>query len=173
MGFYGLLRAGKLLAFTFDTIEMGGICTVISLPVSRSGLCTGARKAIAVRDTTTLDLLRTLAAVSNAQGVTRLWPYLPQAFRTAFYGLCRKFRVCYLKFKPYSLRRGGATFLLQQGLALELVLIRRRWKRVFVVRLYLEDSLFLILLLRLAANNYYRVVQFTSQTPEIAFRPMS
>lgn len=31
-------------------------------------------------------------------------------------------------FNPYSLRRGGETFLLQEGLALESILVRGRWK---------------------------------------------
>jgi hypothetical protein len=53
----------------------------------------------------------------------------------------RFFRISHLNMKPYSLGRGGATWLLQQGVPLDVILVRGRWKSLGVARLYLEDGL--------------------------------
>lgn len=171
LGFHGLMRTGELLALTFGCIEMNADCAIISLPTSKSGLRTGSREAIAVRDPLTLDLLGTLALISASAPGNRLWPHTAQRFRAAFKGLCQAFRVAHLNFKPYSLRRGGATYLLQEGMALEAILIRGRWKSISVARLYLEDGLSLIPSLRLPPVDLARVRTWANETPSTAFRP--
>eukprot|EP00438_Fugacium_kawagutii_P035450 Skav216631 [mRNA] locus=scaffold1255:7240:22746:+ [translate_table: standard] len=157
LGFHGLMRTGELLQLTFQDIEQNSDCAIISLPTSKSGLRTGAKEAIAVRDSLTLNLLGTLVMVANHFRGQKLWPYSAQRFRTEFRSLCQSFRVAHLDFKPYSMRRGGATFLLQEGVPLEAILIRGRWKSVSVARLYLEDGLSLIPSLRLPAVDKTRV----------------
>lgn len=171
IGFHGLLRTGELMALKFSNIELGSSCAIVSLEVSKSGLRTGAREAIAIRDTMTLDLLNTLAVTAPVERSTRWWTHSPQFFRSRFADLCQFFRVAHLKFKPYSLRRGGATYLLQEGLPLEGILIRGRWKSVSVARLYLEDGLSLIPSLRLPRSDQALVKQFADMTPCTAFRP--
>ena len=46
-----------------------------------------------------------------------------------------------LNYKPYSLRRGGATHDYMQKGILEPILLRGRWHSIAVARLYLEDGL--------------------------------
>lgn len=171
LGFHGLLRTGELLSLTFGNIEYNNLCAVISLNQSKSGLRTGAREAIAVRDQLTLSLLDALACVAPSAPGNKLWPYAAQKFRTEFKSLCQSFRVAHLLFKPYSLRRGGATYLLQEGVALEAILLRGRWKSVSVARLYLEDGLSLIPSLRLPHDDLLRVNRWAAETPATAFRP--
>lgn len=54
--------------------------------------------------------------------------------------------------KPYSMRRGGATYLLQAGVPVETILVRGRWRSIAVARLYLEDGLAQLPSLRLEAG---------------------
>ena len=46
--------------------------------------------------------------------------------------------------RPYSLRRGGATWALQQTASLELVLFRGRWSSSTAARGYLQEGLALL-----------------------------
>ena len=57
-----------------------------------------------------------------------VWPKTSQLFRQEFRRMCVFFGFISQQFKPYSLCRGGATFLLQAGMPLESILLRGRWK---------------------------------------------
>ena len=44
-------------------------------------------------------------------------------------------------FRPYSLRRGGATALFQQTGSMEMALLKGRWSSTKVAKIYLSDGL--------------------------------
>lgn len=73
--------------------------------------------------------------------------------------------------KPYSLRRGGATFLLQVGVPFESILVRGRWRSLAVARLYLEDGLAQLPPLRLEASALQMVHRWASEAPPTACQP--
>lgn len=126
IGFHCLLRTGELLGLQFKNFEFNSRCGVVSLMSSKSGLRTGSEEAVAIRDRLVLQILGTLFSTTLFHRGQKLWPYSGQAFRDLFASYMRAFRICHLGMKPYSLRRGGATFLLQEGMALESILIRGR-----------------------------------------------
>lgn len=171
IGFHCLLRTGELLALQFADIEASDQCAIISLKASKSGLRAGAMEAVAVRDPLTLQLIQTLIATRKPSPGHKVWPYSGQFFRDGFRKLCSHFHVCHLAFKPYSLRRGGATFLLQEGAPLEAIVLRGRWKSVAVASLYLQDALALIPSLCVPAIDFDRVLFAANQTNPTAFRP--
>lgn len=171
VGFRCLLRTGELLTLEFRDVEVSHDCGIISLRNTKSGQRTGTLEAVAIRDSLTLQLLMTLSTVAQHSPTQRLWPHSGQAFREAFRKFCEFFRVTHLLFKPYSLRRGGATWLLQSGLPLETILIKGRWKSLQVGRLYLTDALALLPSLRLPESDLPRLLRFAEQTPATAFQP--
>ena len=70
------------------------------------------------------------------------------------------FHLTELNFKPYSLRRGGATHgYIQQGV-LEAILLRGRWHSLAVARLYLEDGLAQLPNLKLPPPSLHRLRSF-------------
>ena len=71
--------------------------------------------------------------------------------------------------KPYSLRRGGATHLLQTGVPLDVILVRGRWRSLGVARLYLEDGLAQIPKLRMSPLDQARLHTYAAQCPTTAF----
>lgn len=171
LGFHGLLRTGELLGLRFGDIEFNQSCGVVSLQQSKTGHRTGSQEAIAVRDSLTLQLLSTMVAIRHPCAGDLLWPHSGQSFRSGFRALCDYFQVAGLHFKPYSLRRGGATYLLQQNVALESILVRRRWRSLQVARLYLQDGMAQIPGLRSSAGQQRVISAWAKKTPETAFRP--
>ena len=140
LGFHGLLRTGELLKLRFVDIEWNSSCGVMSLHQSKTGLRTGSQEAVAIRDSLVLQLLSTLWTVQRPAPGDLLWRFSGSSFRSEFQKLCDFFQVTSLRFKPYSLRRGGATHLLRIGVPLETILIRGRWRNLNVARLYLQDG---------------------------------
>lgn len=171
VGFHALLRTGELLTLEYRDVEINASCGILSLRNTKSGQRSGTLESVAVRDSLTLQLLSTLIAVQKQSNSQRLWPYSGQSFREAFRKHCMFFRIMHLLFKPYSLRRGGATWLLQAGVPMDAILLRGRWKNLQVGRLYLTDALALLPSLRLDRSDQPRLAHFASQTPVTAFRP--
>lgn len=171
LGFHALLRTGELLNVAAKDLDISEACGVLRLPHSKSGARTGSNEAIAIRDKLTLQLLDTWLAVVKPAPGQLLWPYSAQRFRRRFLEFNRFFRICDLQFKPYSLRRGGATFLLQWGQPMEAILLRGRWRSLAVARLYLQDGLSLIPTLKIPAHLQEKLARYTADTPSTAFKP--
>ena len=159
LGFHGLLPTGELMALRFKHLQLNAQCGVISLPCSKAGQRSGSQEAIAVRDAIILQLLDTLVSVQKPAPGDPVWPKTSQLFRQEFRRMCDFFGITSQQFKPYSLRRGGATFLLQAGMPLESILLRGRW------RLYLEDGLAQLPALRLTQALQLRVARWEAKTP--------
>lgn len=147
---------------------MPSTCGVVSL---KSSIRTGTEEAIAVRGSLTLQLLQTLFVVHPRSPGNKLWPRSAQFFRNEFANYLAFFKLGTFSFKPYSLRRGGATFLLQCGMAMETILVRGRWRSRSVARLYLEDGLAQLPNLRLSAEQHSRLQKFAMQAPVTVFQP--
>ena len=69
-----------------------------------------------------------------------LWSACGAAFRKRFAQLCHVFDLDSYNFRPYSLRRGGATDLFQRTQSMEAALIRGRWESSRVARIYISDG---------------------------------
>jgi hypothetical protein len=126
MDYYLQVNLWRCVSSTCSSTPSVG--SVISLPCSKAGQRSGSQEAIAVRDALTLQLLDTLVSVQKPAPGDPVWPKTSQLFRQEFRRMCVFFGIISQQFKPYSLRRGGATFLLQAGMPLESILLRGRWK---------------------------------------------
>lgn len=77
-------------------------------------------------------------------GKLPLWQKSGTAFRQLFSKILEKLHISHLSFRPYSLRRGGATWEMQSHGLMERTLIRGRWKNSNVARIYIQDGLSLL-----------------------------
>ena len=171
LAFHCLLRTGEFLALQYKDLELSSTTGICSLLSSKSGLRTGTEEAVAIRDPLVLNLLRTAQELHQHCPGQRLWPHSAQSFRDRFRSYLSFFRLCHLGMKPYSLRRGGATFLLQEGVPLDVILLRGRWKSLAVARIYLQDGLSQIPHLRISKSDAARLSVFSAQCPLTALRP--
>ena len=171
VGFHALLRTGELLNIQNCHFEISAECGILTLPETKTGQRTGSKEAVALRDSLTLQLLHTWRVMHSPSPGQKIWPYSAQRFREQFYRYLRYFRLAHLEFKPYSLRRGGATYLMQQGVPLDTILLRGRWHSLAVARLYLQDGMALLPSLRIPPTDLPRVMEYAGETPSTAFRP--
>ena len=143
LGFHCLLRTGELLAVKPGDFLLGDVSGICSLKETKSGRRDAASEAISITDPITLETVRALLKTKRELnlGALPLWTGTGAAFRQRFNELCKQFGIEAHGFRPYSLRRGGATELFQRTQSMEAALIRGRWQSSRVARVYISDAL--------------------------------
>ena len=81
----------------------------------------------------------------------KLWPHSPECFRRSFREILSFFKVEAL-FRPYSLRRGGATEDFRQHGLMEKTLIRGRWGTSTAARQYIQEGLSALTTIRIKSQ---------------------
>ena len=94
-------------------------------------------------DFLTLEVLKTLQAIQKHANTcnTPLWVHSAEAFPNQFKRYCQRFDLLPHKFRPYSLRRGGATWVFRVTGSMETALVKGRWWSHRVARIYIADAL--------------------------------
>ena len=64
----------------------------------------------------------------------------PHQWRAEFDRLLSQIGVSFLQFRPYSLRRGGATFAFMQGMPLSQACDRGRWSQERTAKIYIKEA---------------------------------
>ena len=140
VGFYGLLRTGELLslqAWQFQTSSASDP-VVVSLGLTKSGKRQGAAESVTITELNVIQLLKKWKAVASP------YDYLtdkPHVWRDMFQQCLKGIQVEKWDFRPYSLRRGGATSLFVKVGSLDRVLILGRWTAVKTAKIYLNSGL--------------------------------
>eukprot|EP00435_Cladocopium_sp_Y103_P061990 s1215_g23.t1 len=143
LGFFGLLRTGEFLQIRPVDLMIGPQSGIISLKNTKTGLRNAAQETVSITNTLALEVLR--AAIEEKQAMRMqkvpIWVRSAQSFRTEFRHHCKVFDILTLNFRPYSLRRGGATALFQETGSMEAALLKGRWSSSKVAKIYLADGL--------------------------------
>ena len=99
--------------------------------------------AIVLTNPVVLDTLAAVCSVKN-QFHLEMHPIRsssPAAFRNRFRKLCTIYGLQHHSFRPYSLRRGGATYFFQKRRSMDEALLRGRWESSRVAKTYIMDAL--------------------------------
>ena len=143
LGFFALLRTGELLGLKGSDLLVNKKQVVVSLKSTKTGKRNAADEMVTTSDPFTILLCETVRDVLAARGALSqpLWSFSGQAFRSHFDAYLRRFKIQELGFRPYSMRRGGATWILQSTGSMELALLKGRWGSHRVARIYIADGL--------------------------------
>ena len=129
-GFDGLLRTGELLALTGADLLIRKHIGLVRLADTKTSSAKGISEVVTLKNEWTLMVLDTL--------VEHL-----REHRERFRSYCRAFKVHHMGFRPYSLRRGGATALFQDTLSYDAALDQGRWSSIRAAKLYRLPTLML------------------------------
>ena len=147
LGFYGLLRTGEILGLCNNHILMTSPekPAVISLGLTKSGKRAGAAESVTISVTCALQWLWAWKHTSAPH--CPLTPK-PHQWRKTF-SLCLKaLNLEEFEFRPYSLRRGGATCWFGKHGSLDRIIVLGRWAAVRTARLYINEGLALLATLK-------------------------
>ena len=140
VGFYSLLRTGELLNLQAWSIHMtsSGQPAVISLGLTKTGKRQGAAESVTLTERTALKLLwHWKQTVPEHTFLTAK----PHVWRQMFNQCISELKLDDWGFRPYSLRRGGATSLFVKCGSLDQVLLLGRWTAVRTAKIYLNSGL--------------------------------
>ena len=164
LGFHALLRTGELLAVRPCDFLLDADQGLVSLPRSKSGLRNNSLETVSLHDPIVIEALGAVIGECNQMGYNKLpiWQRSGTAFRSLFAKILEELQVNHLSFRPYSLRRGGATWEMQSHGLMEKTLIRGRWKNSNIARIYIQDGLSLLPRLTLSWDAKRCIHRFSS-----------
>ena len=169
VGFYGLLRTGEILNLRMsDCLITNGHC-ILSLSDTKSGKRKGTAEMVHISDVLTVEVLHTLQQIRRLElcPAGLLWNLSPAVFRHRFAFYCHKFDLTRHGFRPYSLRRGGATHIFQQTRSMEYTLMLGRWGSNKVARCYISDALSFLPAMTLSPHTQMMLQSFPNPLPEV------
>ena len=140
LGFHGLLRTGEILSITKGqvTVSSQARTAIISLGLTKSGKRQGAAESVTVH---LYDAIRRLADWINSPHTSSQLCQSSAQWRTQFSHTLNQLGFSSLDFRPYSLRRGGATFYFRQHGSFDRLLIHGRWQTSKTARIYINEGL--------------------------------
>ena len=139
IGFFGLLRTGELLKLRHDEVlfDDKSSSVLVALPSAK----TSTRKAAAESLVVSCPAYRLLRHLHlHLPSDKLIWQGSPFLFRKEFDQLLVFLQLESCNFRPYSLRRGGATHLFQQQTPVENIMVLGRWQHVRTCKIYLQDG---------------------------------
>jgi len=135
------LRTGEVLGIQCRDVVLdpGGQTGVIHLGYTKSGKRRGEPESVVVRDPLVVTMMG--LAVEGLMPGDRLIAHTPAAFRTAFAEDVQKLGLSSTAYKPYSLRRGGATHRFRSGEPMASIAEVGRWAHLSTCRIYINDAI--------------------------------
>ena len=152
IGFYGMLRTGEILSLKRRNLSSheSQEKILISLGLTKSGKRAGAAES------TVLGYDKAVRPVKKWMSLAKPSSQLaknPGQWRKLFNEALSALRLTQHGFRPYSLRRGGATWWFGRHHSLDQILIQGRWQAVKTARIYLNEGLALLAELKIPVSN--------------------
>lgn len=160
VGYHALLRTGEILSLCARQISIASPKgpAVISLGWTKAGKRQGAAESVTIHQE---DICRRLyqwvhctAPHGSLAGPAHVW-------RQQFAAILKALGFSDWDFRPYSLRRGGATDAFKRHGNLDRLLIAGRWQSAKTAKIYLNDGLSVLAELKLPWSQFTRT--FKSQ----------
>eukprot|EP00438_Fugacium_kawagutii_P030575 Skav232830 [mRNA] locus=scaffold2600:52216:56365:+ [translate_table: standard] len=164
VGFWGLLRTGEILALCPYQIMIGTSDIVLQLGLTKTGLRRHQDENVIIHHKPTQLLLSALLEIRNFQH-TMFVPLIPGGgprFREGFAKLLAFFSL-EKRFRPYSLRRGGATAFFRATSSMEATLIKGRWGTSQAARQYIQEGLSVLTTLTITQKQKDLLQAYASQ----------
>ena len=147
-----LLRTSELCKLTFENVLVDRNSGVLRLLETKSGQRLGCDEGVVITDSKILGLLRWIQ--SKAGNNERVMGLEVGAFRRLFSIALDEMGLTNVGFKPYSLRRGGATSLFRSTRNLPYVVVRGRWASARTARIYILEAVASLTQQKLSDNQH-------------------
>ena len=172
VAFYGMLRTGEVLALKrkdFCT-QPGSRKVLLSLGLTKSGKRAGAAESVVLGHDVVVQALKQWMSLASPE---KRLSYSPAVWRRLFNDALAGLNLQDYQFRPYSLRRGGATWWFAKHHSLDQILLQGRWSAAKTARIYLNEGLAVLAELQIPRNSpnispYLRMFESHLRTPVFA-----
>ena len=152
VGYYGMLRTGEILALQGRHFmsEKGHPKLVVSLGLTKGGKRQGAAESIVTGYDIVVHAIQKWKALA---GQNTTLAKNRGNWRSLFNDALQALNLEAFGFRPYSLRRGGATCWFGKHHSLDKILLQGRWQAPKTARIYLNEGLAILAELRLPPSH--------------------
>ena len=161
LGFWGMLRTGEMLQLTRQQVFCGKRDLVVQLGYTKTGLRRAIDENVQVSEPIALLICKSYSECTNDGGNQRIWSRTNKEFRETFDHLLTQLKLG-RTFRPYSLRRGGATHDFRCHGSMERTLLRGRWATGAAARVYVQEGLSALTQLQISKEAAERIKPFLS-----------
>ena len=170
LGFYTMLRTGELVGVRSSHMisSSGHKQILVSLGLTKGGKRHGAAESVILGFEPAVKLVKQWKLTASAS--TPLAKN-PAHWRGLFHDCLQDLKLDSFGFRPYSLRRGGATFWFSKHQSLDKILVQGRWHTQKSARIYLNEGLAVLATMKIPISSpnirpYYEVFLRTVQEPK-------
>ena len=151
IGFYSMLRTGELLGIASNHISLNSPTQVrvISLGLTKGGQRQGALESSTLGVLDVLKLLRKWK--SKCPPNTPLCP--AHKWRSKFASTLKALKLESFGFRPYSLRRGGATHWFRRHGSIDKLMVQGRWAAQKTAKIYINEGLAILAELKVPVSS--------------------
>ena len=161
MGFHCALRTGELLLACVEHFSfLPDGTAILALPWTKGGQRRGAQEIITLDDPICVFWVRQACMLAGKGSLLNL---SGPAFRTIVASCLQELHLAGLNFKPYSLRRGGASFDFTFHKDLKRTMHRGRWSCYRTARIYIVEGAALLAQLRVPASTNQQLLARQAQ----------
>ena len=172
LGFYTMLRSGEILGLKSSHIMVSTKerQVLVSLGYTKGGKRQGAAESVILGVQPAFKLIQQWK--QNASLNTPL-AHSPASWRGLFTECLEALELSPFNFRPYSLRRGGATYWFQKHGNLDRILVQGRWLAHKTARVSLNEGLALLAQTRINFNSlsirsFLNIYQHTVNKPDFS-----
>ena len=162
------LRTGELLQLAPRDVTLDGTSAIIFVQGSKGSKRTFLPlERLQLDEPVALQALKNLLHAHKAAKTTPFWGESRRSFMDTWHSVADHLALPLDLYKPYSLRRGGATSAYKNGVPLDVLVTKGRWQHVHTARIYLDTGLQALAAVNLpplsrpriqAATEFYRTV---------------
>ena len=141
VGFDTLARTGELLSLVVDDVMVdgrAGFAGVLRFRETKTGQREGVHQSVAIENAVVRGALRYLCR--DLEPGEQLLQITDFKFRQVWAHVVASLKLQEFSLRPYSMRRGGATWEWRSTLSYDSVAHRGRWASLSTCRRYVEDS---------------------------------
>ena len=151
LGFYAMLRTGELLALRANHLycDRRRSKVVVSLGFTKGGKRQGAAESCVIGYDMVVRFIQQWKSIAAP---TAGFSPSPAKWRSLFNQSLESLHLQRFDFRPYSLRRGGATWWFNRHHSLDQILLQGRWQAPKTARIYINDGLAVLAELQLPST---------------------
>ena len=157
-GFYGLLRTGEILGLSKQHLAVASRHTsvLVSLGLTKGGRRHGASESVKI---SLEDVIRRTHQWLSSPSAPKHLTDAPHLWRKMFSETLESLGFSHLQFRPYSLRRGGATFQFRQEGCFDRLMVHGRWHALKTTRLYINEGMSILAELAVPWSGFSRTLR--------------
>ena len=145
----------------WEHLTATGDSVIVVLPHTKTSQREGIQQHVVITDSLAVNMVRLLQSRGTHSGA--IFAHSAHQFRKFFDSLLERLSVANLELRPYSLRRGGATYLFQRKIPLDRILLIGRWTSATTAKIYLQDGVSRLSQQRIARSVTSHLTQLCAQ----------